>query len=276
MSRERNGVYLPGDTADSYRSTELANAGWYDEGQHGGAFAALIAGHVELTVPTLTAMEVSRLTVEIFRVIPLVDLRIETEVIREGKRIQSVQARVFDTSDTLLSVATVQRLRVADLRAPDDARPPGGNLGHPDDADGEIGDAWGVGEVGKTMFHRNAIEVREVFGGFAEKGPGGVWMRLKVPIIAGMEPTPLQRMVATADFCNGISRGLDFDQWVFMNPDLTVHAARYPSSDWVGLSAESAYGDLGRGLATGTLWDPHGWLGRSTQSLYLDRHDLMG
>lgn len=276
MSQEPFGVYLPGDTPDTYRSTELANAGWYEQGQHGGAFAALVAGHVELTVPTLSEMHVSRLTVEIFRVIPLVDLRIETEVIREGKRIQSVEARVYDPAGTLLSVATVQRLRVADLRAPDDARPPAGDLGRPDDADGEIGEAWGVGDVGKVMFHRNAMEVREVFGGFSEKGPGGVWMRLKVPIIAGIEPTPLQRMVATADFCNGVSRGLDFNQWVFMNPDLTVHIARYPSGDWVGLSAESSYGDLGRGVATGTLWDLDGWLGRSTQSLYLDRPDLMG
>lgn len=276
MSQERVGVYLRGDSTNIYRSTELANAGWYDEGQHGGAFAALVAGHVESTVPTLADMEVSRLTVEIFRVIPLADLRIETEVTREGKRIQSVEARVYDPGDTLLSVVTVQRLRRADLPVPDDAKPPAGDLGHPDEADGEIGDAWGVGDAGKTMFHRNAMEVREVFGGFSDKGPGGVWMRLKVPIVAGVEPTPLQRVVATADFCNGVSRGLDFSSWVFMNPDLSVHVARYPNGDWIGLSAESGYGDLGRGVATGTLWDLDGWLGRSTQSLYLDRPDLKG
>lgn len=273
MSEEPAGVYLPVDEKGTYRSTELANAGWYDEGQHGGAFAALVAGHVETSIPTLTEMQVSRLTVEIFRVIPLVDLRIETEVIREGKRIQSVEARVYDPAETLLSVATLQRLRIADLPIPDDTTPPVGELGHPDDADAEIGQAWGVGTAGKTMFHRHAMEVREVFGGFSEKGPGGVWMRLKVPIIAGVQITPLQRVVATADFCNGISRGLDYTEWVFMNPDLTVHVTRYPSDDWVGLSAESGYGDLGRGVATGTLWDLDGWLGRSTQSLYLDRQD---
>jgi hypothetical protein len=42
-------------------------------------------------------MQVSRLTVEIFRVIPLVPLRIETEIVREGKKIQTVQARVFES-----------------------------------------------------------------------------------------------------------------------------------------------------------------------------------
>jgi hypothetical protein len=67
------------------------------------------------------------------------------------------------------------------------------------------------------------------------------------------------------------SRALDYREWVFMNPDLSVHLARYPEGEWVGLSAESAYGNLGRGVATGTLWDTGGWLGRTTQSLFLDR-----
>ena len=60
------------------------------------------------------------------------------------------------------------------------------------------------------------------------------------------------------------------DSWVFMNPDLTVHINRYPEGDWIGLSAEATYGDLGRGIATGSLWDQTGQVGRSTQSLFLD------
>ena len=120
------------------------------------------------------------------------------------------------------------------------------------------------------MFHRHAMEVREIFGGFETKGPGAVWMRLTKPIVGGQEVTPLQRVIATADFCNGISRALDYDTWVFMNPDLTVHVSRYPDGEWIALSASSSYGHQGRGVATGALWDETGWLGRSTQSLYLD------
>lgn len=271
MSQEYAGVYVPGESADVYRSTPLANAGWYEEGQHGGAFASLVAGHVESQVPTLAEMQINRLTVEIFRVIPLVDLRIETEILREGKRIQSVEARIYDPDDVLLSVATIQRLRVADLRIPDDAAPPSLELPGPREIQGEVGDAWGVGESGKIMFHRHAMEVREIYGGFAELGPGAVWMRLTVPIVAGRATTPLQRAVATGDFGNGVSRALDYNEWVFMNPDLTIHIARYPEGEWVALAAESAYGNLGRGVAAGTLWDTNGWLGRSTQSLYLDK-----
>lgn len=271
MSQDHEGVYLPGQRPNVYRSTPLANAGWYEEGQHGGPFASLVVGHVESTVPTLTEMQVSRVTVEIFRVIPLVELRIETDVIREGKRIQLVQAHIYDPDDVLLSVTTLQRLRVVDLPMPESAGPPPLDLTEPDQVIGEVGDAWGVGRTGKTMFHRHAMEVREIYGGFAERGPGAVWMRLTKPIIAGRKTTPLQRAVATADFCNGISRNLEYNDWVFMNPDLTVHLTRYPDGEWVGLAAESTYGHLGRGVASGTLWDTSGWLGRSTQSLYLDR-----
>jgi hypothetical protein len=273
MNQDYPGVYLPGSAPNIYQSTPLANAGWYEEGQHGGAFSALVVGHIERHVPTLSEMEVNRATVEIFRVIPLVDLRIETQIVREGKRIQNVDAQVYDPDDTLLSVASVQRLRIDDLPLPEDAAPPTLDLPGPDEIGDSVGDAWGVGTAGKVMFHRHAMEIREIFGGFEVKGPGAVWMRLRKPIVAGEETTPLQRAVATADFCNGISRGLDYDQWVFMNPDLTVHTSRYPEGEWVALSAESAYENLGRGIATGTLWDTKGLIGRSTQSLYIDLID---
>jgi hypothetical protein len=270
MSQEYGGVYLPHRSAGVYQSTPLANAGWYEEGQHGGALAALVAGHIEHHVPTIADMQVSRLTVELFRVVPIVTLRIETEIVREGKRIQHVRASVFD-GDTLLALVNVQRLRVIDLPVSAETSPPPLTLPHPTEITRRVGEAWGVGARDKTMFHRHAMEIREVEGGFEEAGPGTVWMRLTSPIIAGREITPLQRVVATADFGNGISRALDMDTWVFMNPDLTVHVSRYPEGEWIALSAVSTYGDQGRGLATGTLWDNSGWLGRSTQSLYLDR-----
>jgi hypothetical protein len=271
MSQKYPGVYELDDTTGTYQSTPLANAGWYEEGQHGGALAALVAGHVEDHVPVLADMQVSRLTMELFRVVPLVPLRIETEIVREGKRIQHTRASVFDHEGTLLSIVNVQRLRVVDLPVPEDSAPPPSNLPGPEEITRVVGEGWGIGVPGKTMFHRHAMEIREVEGGFGEAGPGTVWMRLTTPIIAGREISPLQRVVATADFGNGISRSLDMAFWVFMNPDLTVHVARYPEGDWIALSAVSTYGNHGRGLATGALWDTSGWLGRSTQSLYLDR-----
>lgn len=263
------GVYIPTDDPSVYESTALANAGWYDEGQHGGAFASLIVGHVE-SVPTLTPMEVSRVTVEMFRVVPLVPLKIETRIVREGKRIQMVGAEVFDPDGTMLATALVQRLRTDDLPIPEGSRPLGRDFAAADDYESVKPETWGVGSSGKVLFHRNAVEVREVDGGFSVPGPGTAWFRITLPLIAGRENTPAQLAAAVADFGNGVSSVLNTTEWVFMNPDLTVHLTRYPIGEWVALSARSSHGDKGRGLATGDLWDEQGWIGRSTQSLYID------
>lgn len=264
------GVYIPTNQPNVYESTPLANAGWYDEGQHGGAFTALVAGHLE-TIPTLADMEVSRITVELFRVVPIVPLRIEHDVVREGKKIQTITARVFDPADSLLSIVTMQRLRVTPLDLPDDIEPLRPDLPPPEPQKAALGEAWGVGDPNKVMFHRHAMEVQDSVGGFATKGPGAVWMRLLKPVIADRPNSAVQRIVATADFANGVSRALDMDTWVFMNPDLTIHITRYPEGEWIGLSAESSYGSLGRGVATGRIWDTSGFVGRSTQTLFLDR-----
>ncbi|MEA1903559.1 MAG: thioesterase family protein [Actinomycetota bacterium] len=268
MNHEPEGVYLPTDDPDTYESTPMANAGWYEQGQHGGALAALITGHVD-RIPTLADMQIARVTVEIFRVVPLVPLTIKTKVVREGKRIQKIRADVTDPEGTLLSMASIQRLRVADLPLPEGAETPDVSLAAPSDVGSFDPDTWGVGKAGKVMFHRNAIEIREIFGGFSTPGPGAIWTRLTKPIIAGRANSPVQRVIAAADFCNGVSLSLG-DDWVFMNSDLTVHISRYPEGEWVALDAESHYSELGRGVAAGSLWDQNAWLGRSAQTLFLD------
>jgi hypothetical protein len=260
-------VYLR--SGDRYISTDLANAGWYEEGQHGGAIAALITGHVE-KVPTLTPMEVARVTIELFRVIPLVPLQIETRVSREGKRIQTVQAEVTGPDGVVLASATVHRLRIAERPLPGVAKTPPTTLTAPDASRPVDTRSWGHGDGSKPMFHRNAIEVREIHGTFGEPGSGAIWVRLTSPIVEGEAPTPAQRAVVVADFCNGVSSRLD-DSWVFMNSDLTVHIGRLPVSEWVALDADSAYHSLGRGVGWGSLWDESSWVGRSAQTLFLDR-----
>lgn len=261
------GVYLPTEDPNTYLSTELANAGWYEEGQHGGAVAALITGHVE-RLPTLERMEIARLTLEMFRVVPLVPLTLASRIIREGKRIQTVEVLVTDPSGQMLSMALVQRLRTADRPVPDEARPPLNTLPPPEEC--PPASFWGHGEAGKVMFHRDAIEIRQIRGALADRGPGAIWIRLIEPIVAGETPTPAQRGALTADFSNGVSRALD-DDWVFMNSDLTVSLARHPVGEWVALEAVSVYHDRGRGLATAKLWDQSHQIGRSTQTLFLDR-----
>lgn len=261
-------VYYPTDLPNVYESTPLANAGWYEEGQHGGALAALVATHVD-ALPSLTRMQISRFTLEIFRVVPLVALEIRTAVVREGKRIQVIEARIL-SDGVELSRAYVQRLRLADVGLPPGTGEPDTPFPPPTGLTPSDPSTWGIGPPGLPMFHRNAVEIREVSGGFHAEGPATVWFRLTSPIVAGTEITPLQRLVAVADFANGISRLTTTDGWLFMNPDLSVNINRLPDGEWVCLDGASNYAPSGRGTATGTLWDENRYLGRTSQTLYLD------
>jgi hypothetical protein len=112
-----------------------------------------------------------------------------------------------------------------------------------------------------------AVEWRFVRGSFEEPGPATGWCRLKVPLVEGEDPTPLQRVLVAADFGNGISGAVDFRSYVFINVDLTVHLHRPPEGEWVCLEAATAVDPMGTGLAGTTLYDRRGSIGRSAQSL---------
>jgi hypothetical protein len=102
-------------------------------------------------------------------------------------------------------------------------------------------------------------------------GAAAAWFRLRMPVVEGEEPSPLQRTVTAADFANGLSWVLPWDDWLFVNTELTVHLAREPEGEWIGLDARTAISALGTGLATATLHDHLGPVGTCAQALFVDR-----
>jgi len=89
-------------------------------------------------------------------------------------------------------------------------------------------------------------------------------------VIAGEEPSPLQRALAAADFGNGISAALDWSGWAFINPDLTLYLEREPIGSWVGLDATTRVGPDGIAVAESVLHDERGRVGRAVQALLLE------
>jgi hypothetical protein len=114
-----------------------------------------------------------------------------------------------------------------------------------------------------------AVELRYAERRPDQLGPATVWFRLRVPVIAGEQPTALQRLLVAADFPNGISNELDWHDWVFINPDLTVYIEREPAGDWVALQAHTRIVEGESALAQAVLFDTSGRIGRSLQSLYI-------
>ena len=83
----------------------------------------------------------------------------------------------------------------------------------------------------------------------------------------GEKPSPLQRLAAAGDFGNGISATLSWDDYLFINPDLTLYIEREPVGEWICLDAQTRIGAGGVGVAESVLYDERGRVGRATQSL---------
>lgn len=242
----------------------LTRGPWDPRAQHGGAPAALVAGLVEAAEPG-AEMRVARISFELVRPVPLAELSVDVDVVRPGRRAQVVEARVH-AGDRLVVRATAVRVRRAPGAAPpvgmDDAPPPGpdqASPGHLEHIDGEA-----------SSFVHDGVEIRFVAGGFAS-GPATAWIRLRVPVVAGQPATPLQRVLAAADFGNGVSAVLDWERYVFINPDLTVYLEREPEGEWVALDARTRVAPDGTGVAESVLFDERGRIGRAAQALLVDQ-----
>jgi hypothetical protein len=70
-----------------------------------------------------------------------------------------------------------------------------------------------------------------------------------------------------------VSSALDWATHVFVNPDLAVYLDRPVEGEWVCLDARTRIDPHGTGNAESALYDAAGRVGRSLQSLYVDRRD---
>src|SRR6202012_3509740 len=94
---------------DAFWATELARGPWDPNAQHGGAPAALIAGELEKLDPQ-PHMRIVRITFELLRPVPLGELRVNTAVIRPGKRVQLLEATLTAPDGTELVRARAVRV----------------------------------------------------------------------------------------------------------------------------------------------------------------------
>lgn len=242
-------------------------AGPWDPGlQHGGAPAALIAWAVErMSASERQAMQVTRMTFDFLRPIPVAPLEINIEVQREGRKIQVCNVTLLHEGVACVR-ASVLKIRQADLQWPE----------HIADEPVEV-PGPGAGEEQAMRFtdgrpsFGDGVTLRAVRGGFLTPGPAAIWFRAHRPIVDGEAITPLMRAAITSDFCNGTSSPLSFEEWTFINADLTISLARMPVGEWILLDAQTWLGDHGGGLAFAKLGDERGYFGRAIQSLVVDR-----
>jgi Acyl-CoA thioesterase C-terminal domain/Acyl-CoA thioesterase N-terminal domain len=248
---------------DLFRATELTRGPWDPGAQHAGPPAALL-GHALEGLPGAAQFQVGRVTFEILRSVPIAPLRAQARVVRPGRRVQMLEAELSDVGGEVLMRARGWRIRTAAIEVPNEAivsvEPP---------PPPEQGAEAGFFPTGEEHGYHSAMEVRFVSGGFLEPGPATVWLRMRQPLLAGEEPTPLQRTLVVADVGNGVSASLDFRRFLFINVDLTVQMERMPEGEWICAAAVTLPQPSGTGTAESVLYDRQGRVGRGLQTLLI-------
>jgi hypothetical protein len=241
-----------------YVATAACTGPWFPDAQHIGPPTALLVREFEATGADRPELQLARLTLEVLGPVPLGELSVRTEVLRPGRTIELVGAEVVAGGRAVLRA---QAWRLA--AAPTDgvaggalAPPPGPEPARP----WTHPEGWGYGYL-------DTVEWRFVHGGFDVLGDGQVWARPRLPIVAGEDPSPLQRVAAIADSASGIAARIDMTRWLFLNTEITLHFHRMPVGEWVGVDGHVAIGPTGLGTVSAVLFDTEGEVGRCAQQL---------
>jgi len=243
---------------DAFVPTGHARGPW-DPGQlHGGAPAALVAEAVQEE-----GYLVARVTLDFLAPVPMAPLTVDACTTKPGRNVQLAEAELAVEGRTVVRARAVRvRRGHVELPALDrDGPPPGPQTGRHD--------AFPQDDQPAEGFHRTAMDIRFVDGTDYGRGPGLAWFRLTRPLVDDQPASPLARTLAAADFGNGVSRLVDFDAYLFVNTDLTVHLHREPAGEWVLVDARTRLEPHGAGLAQSILSDERGPLGLAAQSLFL-------
>jgi acyl-coenzyme A thioesterase PaaI-like protein len=277
-------VFLP-DGEDRFTPTEHARGPWDPRALHGGAPATLIARAFERIEPE-AELPFARLSFSFLRPIPMAPLALSTRVLRPGRRVQELEADLYAGGEL---VCRAHALRIAPapeelpalaVQVAAEGEPP--HLPGPEQAHSV---QFAPDDVEFKSFAASAMEMRFLHGrplkgqvpevgvssANAPVGAAGVWMRLCRPVLPGETPSPLVYTMAAADFGNGIAAVLPFEEYVFINADLTVTLNRRPEGEWIGLDARTLLHPGGIAWAQSVLHDERGPFGLATQALVVQR-----
>lgn len=245
--------------ADTFEPTQHAQGVWRPTEQHMGPASGLIA-HALTTVHPRDDLQLARIAFEIYGVIQFGPTRVTVEVIRPGRTIELLEARLETAGRTAIR-ATAWRLVTGDTGAlaggaaapmptPEDWQP------------WQLSDRWAGGYIA-SLDARVAPDARP--------GARRVWVRTDVDLIEGEPVSDLAAFTTLVDTANGIGARVSPAEVMFPNTDLTIHYFRTPSftgaQKWVGFDTRGVFGPDGIGLTSSALFDARGEVGRAEQIL---------
>lgn len=242
------------DGWEGFRATPHTVSAWGPDLQHGAPPSAILTRAMDRLERT-DQTRIARVTVDLLGPVPLGELRTRARVIRPGRRVQLLEAEL-EAGGRVVARASAWRMAIGDTtdveQSADGPRElPGAGQ------NSSFFDRWTSGYI-------DSLEIREAVD-------GTVWARPTLPLVAGEEMTPVERVMAVADIANGVGAVLEPDQWRFLNTDVVSHLHRRPVGEWIGVTANASIGPDGVGATAGTLYDEEGAIGHTLQALLVER-----
>ncbi|WP_462417435.1 thioesterase family protein [Kytococcus sp. Marseille-QA3725] len=201
-------------------------------------------------------MQLSRVTLEVYGVMPALPSTISVRTVRPGRSIELLEA-TMTIGDRVVVQAHAWRIQVVDTaevagqeieRLPDPESLPEWDGMH----------VWSGGFI-------DSLDFREVPG--HAPGRGRAWLRTDKELVEGEEVSPLAQALALSDTANGIGPRQSPAEWMFPNVEISVHVWRQPTPGWMGLDGQVAFGPTGAGLTSTWMHDVDGAFARIEQSL---------
>ena len=223
--------------ANTYRPTPHARSPWSETMQHGGPVMGLFGREIEKAA-VQTDMHVARLTMDLFKAVPMATLVAETQFERLGKRI----AAITSTLRPVNGEAPVARASGLLLRTRQYDSPYRGNSEYPlPCATRET--ARGKENSKPPIFFHERLDTRPG----VDDTRRYVWMRMELGLVAGEPTSPFQMAVAMMDMTLGsglrmeaarkkaLALGDHAIPALSINVDSTSYWERPFTGEWLGM-----------------------------------------
>jgi acyl-CoA thioesterase len=225
-----------------------ARGPWSDQMLHGRLLAALAARAIERE-QLEDGFVPARLTVDLFRAAPMRPVQVSTITVRRGGRVKTAEVRIT-VEDREVARATTVMLKTG-------PEPPGRvwspapwSVPSPEQVDAP--------DRGPSPF---PMDMRVIGGGgFGHLGPKHLWVREVRPLVEGELPSGLARAAGAADLANPFGNSGE-EGLHFINADVSLHLARPPAGEWIGLDVSFRSSRAGVAAAGCDLYDQEGLFG---------------
>jgi acyl-coenzyme A thioesterase PaaI-like protein len=237
---------------DAFAPNEIAHGGWGPT-LGGQVVGGLLARAVERKRADAELIP-ARFTVDILRRVAHAPVRVEADVVRTGRRMQAIDARMTQ-GDELVARASALLLRQGEQ--PQEvpwtttvAMPPIPD--EPAEYDGSVPmfiTPYG-GESSAKSFP------------WQHDGPRYAWIREIRALVDDEEVTPFVRAAMAVDVTASLT-GFSKAGLEFINADYTLALCRLPDGPYVGLGGLTHYSACGIGIGSASLFDANGPIGSS-------------